>query len=113
MRAQDPCEGWTERSCRTSGVDSDRRDDVVCECGKHHLRTGILPFKSAYQVGESMKISARGYALFLFAFAAVLASPVLAQNGCVNSPENPTALLALVGSAGGVLVAMRNRLRRR
>lgn len=40
------------------------------------------------------------------------ASPVLAQTGvvqnpgngngsCVNSPENPTALLALVGTAGG------------
>jgi len=60
-----------------------------------------------------MKISARVYALFLVAFAMVLAGPVLAQNGCTDSPENPTAILALAGSAGGVLVAARNRLRRR
>jgi XrtJ-associated TM-motif-TM protein len=55
----------------------------------------------------------------LVAFAAV--SPAFAQspslNGgvdtCVNSPENPTAILALVGSAGGALVALRSRLRRK
>jgi XrtJ-associated TM-motif-TM protein len=51
----------------------------------------------------------------LVAFAA--ASPALAQHGgvdnCVNSPENPTAILALIGSAGGAFVALRNRLRRR
>ena len=46
-------------------------------------------------------------ALVLFA----IASPALAQGGCVNSPENPTAILALVGSAGGVFVALRNRFR--
>ena len=50
----------------------------------------------------------------LVAFA--VASPAFAQGGgvdtCKNSPENPTALLALVGSAGGVFVALRTRLRR-
>jgi XrtJ-associated TM-motif-TM protein len=43
----------------------------------------------------------------------VVASPALAQGGCVNSPENPTVVLALVGSASGALVALRARLRRR
>jgi XrtJ-associated TM-motif-TM protein len=51
----------------------------------------------------------------LVAFAVV--SPAFGQGGgvdtCKNSPENPTALLALVGSAGGVVVAMRTRLRRK
>ena len=51
----------------------------------------------------------------LVAFA--VASPALAQGGgvdtCKNSPENPTAILALVGSAGGALVALRTRLRRK
>ncbi|MES2391541.1 MAG: PExPT-CTERM protein [Acidobacteriota bacterium] len=42
-----------------------------------------------------------------------VAVPVYAQNGCVNSPENPTALLALVGSAGGALVALRGRFGRK
>ncbi len=51
----------------------------------------------------------------LVAFAVV--SPAFAQGGgvdtCKNSPENPTAILALVGSAGGGLVALRTRLRRK
>jgi XrtJ-associated TM-motif-TM protein len=51
----------------------------------------------------------------LLAFAA--AAPAVAQSGgvdtCKNSPENPTAILALVGSAGGALVAVRSRLRRK
>ena len=34
------------------------------------------------------------------AFLFLLTLPVHAQGGCVNSPENPTAILALVGSAG-------------
>jgi XrtJ-associated TM-motif-TM protein len=33
----------------------------------------------------------------------LIACPLVhAQNGCVDSPENPTALLALVGGAGAV-----------
>ena len=51
----------------------------------------------------------------LVTFAVV--SPALAQSGgvdtCKNSPENPTAILGLVGSAGGALVALRTRLRRK
>ena len=43
----------------------------------------------------------------------VVAVPVHAQTGCVNSPENPTAILALVGSAGGMLVAVRGRFGRK
>lgn len=47
--------------------------------------------------------------------AAVLCVPALAhaQSGCVNSPENPTALLALVGVAGGSLPWLRAKLRHR
>ena len=48
---------------------------------------------------------------------AVVSSPAAAQSGgvdnCLNSPENPTAILALVGSAGGALVALRTRFRRK
>ena len=33
--------------------------------------------------------------------------------GCVNSPENPTALLALVGAAGGFIPYARARYRAR
>jgi XrtJ-associated TM-motif-TM protein len=47
------------------------------------------------------------------ALVLVATTPAFAQTGCVNSPENPTAILALVGSAGGVLVALRSRLRRK
>jgi XrtJ-associated TM-motif-TM protein len=40
----------------------------------------------------------------------VLVCPLLhAQGGCVNSPENPTAILALVGAAGAAVVRLRRR----
>ena len=59
------------------------------------------------------------YKLLLMAvFIAFATVPsAFAQSGgvdnCKNSPENPTAILALVGSAGGALVALRTRLRRK
>ena len=42
-----------------------------------------------------------------------VAAPVYAQNGCINSPENPTVVLALVGSAGAFFASARNRIRAR
>lgn len=41
------------------------------------------------------------------------ATPVFAQSGCVDSPENPTAILALAGSAGAFAVGLRGRFRRK
>jgi XrtJ-associated TM-motif-TM protein len=32
-----------------------------------------------------------------------LAGPVHAQTGCLDSPENPTAVLALMGAAGSAV----------
>lgn len=46
-------------------------------------------------------------------FVLVFAVPAFAQGGCVDSPENPTALLALAGTAGAVFVGMRDRFRRK
>ena len=43
----------------------------------------------------------------------VTAVPVYAQGGCVNSPENPTVVLALVGSAGAFLASARARIKAR
>jgi XrtJ-associated TM-motif-TM protein len=60
-----------------------------------------------------MKSAAGLYALVLVLFMAVAASPAFGQNGCVDSPENPTAVLAVAGSAGAIVVAIRQRLRRR
>jgi XrtJ-associated TM-motif-TM protein len=42
-----------------------------------------------------------------------IARPLLAQTGCTNSPENPTAVLAVVGSAGALLTSVRRRLKTR
>lgn len=39
--------------------------------------------------------------------------PLHAQGGCVNSPENPTIVLALVGSAGAFVASARARFRAR
>lgn len=45
----------------------------------------------------------------------VLAVPVMAhaQTGCTDSPENPTVVLALVGSAGALFTSVRRRLKAR
>jgi XrtJ-associated TM-motif-TM protein len=51
--------------------------------------------------------------IVVVALVLFVAAPAFAQAGCVNSPENPTAILALVGSAGGALVALRSRFRRK
>ena len=46
---------------------------------------------------------------------AVLAVPAVAhaQSGCTDSPENPTAVLALVGGAGALFSTVRARLKAR
>ena len=41
----------------------------------------------------------------------VAAAPVYAQGGCLNSPENPTVVLALVGSAGAFVASARARFK--
>lgn len=52
--------------------------------------------------------------LLLLAVAAVftVALPLHAQGGCVNSPENPTLVLGLVGTAGAFFASARARMRR-
>lgn len=50
--------------------------------------------------------------LFALAFLSV-AAPLHAQNGCLNSPENPTAVLAVVGSAGAFFASTRRRIKAR
>jgi len=40
--------------------------------------------------------------LLAAALLCVVTAHANAQTGCVNSPENPTAILAVVGSAGAV-----------
>lgn len=51
--------------------------------------------------------------LFGLVVLAVAVAPMYGQNGCVNSPENPTVVLALVGSAGAFTASVRARLRSR
>jgi XrtJ-associated TM-motif-TM protein len=41
------------------------------------------------------------------------ALPLYGQDGCINSPENPTAILAVVGSAGAFFVSVRARIKAR
>ena len=54
--------------------------------------------------------------LLLFLEAVVffcVAAPLHAQTGCTDSPENPTVVLALVGSAGALFSTVRTRLKAR
>jgi XrtJ-associated TM-motif-TM protein len=41
----------------------------------------------------------------------LVAAPLRAQTGCTDSPENPTAVLALVGGVGALWSAVRARRR--
>ena len=43
----------------------------------------------------------------------LVAVPLHAQTGCTDSPENPTAVLAIVGSAGAFFASARRRLKAR
>ena len=51
------------------------------------------------------------YLLLLSALFLAVALPLHAQGGCADSPENPTIVLALVGSAGAFAISGRDRLR--
>jgi XrtJ-associated TM-motif-TM protein len=60
-------------------------------------------------------ISRNGVVRLALLAAAVLVVPMVAhaQTGCTDSPENPTAVLALVGSAGAFFASARRRLKAR
>jgi XrtJ-associated TM-motif-TM protein len=53
--------------------------------------------------------------LMFLGFALLLCAtlPLHAQVGCTDSPENPTAILALVGSAGAFFATARARIKAR
>jgi XrtJ-associated TM-motif-TM protein len=53
--------------------------------------------------------------LWIFCGTVIFASThsLYAQGGCVSSPENPTAILALVGSAGAFIASARTRIKAR
>jgi XrtJ-associated TM-motif-TM protein len=47
---------------------------------------------------------------YAYLFLLLAALPVHAQTGCTDSPENPTALLALVGAAGAFYTPVKRNL---
>lgn len=58
------------------------------------------------------------YFMLAAMFFVVVASAAHGQSGtvssgCDSSPENPTAILALVGAGSGFVMALRSRLRRK
>ena len=58
-----------------------------------------------------MKKSASLLVFSLILFSAAV--PLHAQTGCADSPENPTAILAVVGSAGAFFASARARIKAR
>lgn len=59
-----------------------------------------------------LKLTLTALALIVFA-AAAHAQGGTVTSGCGDSPENPTAILALAGSAGAAFTAVRQRIRRK
>ena len=52
-----------------------------------------------------------GLAFLGFALLLAAALPLHAQDGCVTSPENPTAILAVIGTAGAFYTTARARIK--
>jgi XrtJ-associated TM-motif-TM protein len=46
-----------------------------------------------------------------FVLVLAMALPLRAQNGCVDSPEDPTVFLAMVGVAGAIATTLARRKR--
>ena len=59
-------------------------------------------------VNREMKMKFRYSVLFAIAWFACAIS-LSAQDGCTDSPEDPTVVLALVGSAGVLISLVRRR----
>ena len=76
-------------------------------------RPARLPAQT--QIEEDMKKMKMMRAVCIVAMVSAFVIPAVAfgQSGCDNSPENPTALLALVGGLGGAVSMLRSRLRRK
>lgn len=53
------------------------------------------------------------FILMGIAILILVASPLWAQTGCTDSPEDPTVILALVGGAGALAASLLRFRRRR
>jgi XrtJ-associated TM-motif-TM protein len=53
------------------------------------------------------------YVFLGLALLLLVVHPLHAQNGCTDSPENPTAILAVVGGAGAFFASARARIKAR
>jgi XrtJ-associated TM-motif-TM protein len=73
------------------------------------VKRGRIAFLQKREVNKLMKLF---YVAMVGVALIAVASPALGPGGCIDSPENPTLILALVGSASGAMVALRARLRR-
>jgi XrtJ-associated TM-motif-TM protein len=65
-----------------------------------------------YRPGD-MIVSKLSLLAFCLAFFLCASISLHAQTGCEDSPENPTIVLALVGSAGALFSTVRSRLKTR
>ena len=51
------------------------------------------------------------FVMLVVAILFAIAVPLQAQTGCTDSPENPTAVLALVGGAGALFSVVRAKMK--
>ena len=80
----------------------------------------LIPFRvenqSRVKDFSQMRTTMKKSSLLLFGLVLFfsVALPLRAdETGCVESPENPTAILAVVGSAGAFLASARVRIKAR
>jgi XrtJ-associated TM-motif-TM protein len=70
-------------------------------------------FSSSRFIGEVETMNKSVQFFLLSALFLSIAAPLRAQSGCADSPENPTVVLALVGSAGALFSTIRARVKAR
>jgi XrtJ-associated TM-motif-TM protein len=70
-------------------------------------------FLSSFAYPETMPVNKYRVVCLCSALLLACAKPLFAQTGCVDSPENPTVILGVVGAAGAFFSTLRYRARSR
>lgn len=72
-----------------------------------------LMFLSGYAYPETPTVNKSRLVCLCSVLLLSCAKPLFAQTGCIESPENPTVILGVVGAAGAFFSTLRYRARTR
>jgi XrtJ-associated TM-motif-TM protein len=79
----------------------------------YSLGENTLIFRASSAYPETLTVNKYRVICMCSVLLLACAKPLLAQTGCVDSPENPTVLLGVAGAAGAFFSTVRYRARAR